>query len=855
MFMISWRTCAWFTMAAALVGCGGGGGGAAPRDSGAQSGDAPTPLPDGNNAATTITGRVTDAMTGTPISGVAVTPPGGTAVVTDADGHFTVTVSTSANAWVLAVAKTGYASTTARVTSSGTIAAGAELVTKIAMKAVSTTVNLDSSSGGTINDPSGAQVVFPAGAFVTKAGAPVSGTVTVNVTPINPFDPVQRTAFPGSYGASKDGMTGQLRSYALMDISATAGGQALTLASGTTADVTFPIDDSIAAPDTIDLWSLDESTGTWKLEGTATRVNIGDKRYYKAQLTHLSWWNCDHFQYQFATVTGQFTTDDAVLKANLANASVTLLIQDSGAGQGDTTFFGSAFSVIASANGTVVLRARARVTLSNGAVGVYTSEIKTIALPGVDRTIDAGAFKLVPDFCGLFNQGYPCNDKCVSAWYTSCPAGSDPQHPCATDNGGCDSHRACAERTVSGQVYAVCGACGTGYIATTAYDCKQLQCPLNNGNCVSNATCTDITTGVTCACKPGYPASGSACVDPCATNNGGCDAHATCGHDASGKTCTCKTGYTGNGTACAPTCSTTCGSHATCTAPNTCTCDGGYMGDGQNCCSSACGTHATCSGPDTCTCTQGYTGDGLTCAPVCTSQCGSHATCTAPDTCACDQGYAGDGSACTPRCTATCDPHATCSAPNTCTCNQGYAGNGTTCMVTTAIDLSTQPTGTDVVSFGSLSSVRALEFHTSTMVTLGSVRVDGLSTNQGTTAKMWIKSGAINLQVTDMYALGSPHLPTATTSTSATFDIPLQTLVTGTYSMVFTVDDQSQNGEWQLRQIDNSSPSVAVGPVTLDSVWGWHGDLDAVNNMATSVSIYDQAYFIIPKVTLTFVGP
>src|SRR5262245_45227566 len=121
--MICWRICAWFMMAAAVVGCGGGGGDVASRDSGAETGDAPPPLPDGNSPAATITGRVTDAMTGTPISGVAVTPPGGSAVMTDTDGQFTVSVSTSANAWVLAVAKTGYASTTTRVTFSGTIAA------------------------------------------------------------------------------------------------------------------------------------------------------------------------------------------------------------------------------------------------------------------------------------------------------------------------------------------------------------------------------------------------------------------------------------------------------------------------------------------------------------------------------------------------------------------------------------------------------------------------------------------------------------------------------------------------------------------------------------------------------------
>ena len=42
-----------------------------------------------------------------------------------------------------------------------------------------------------------------------------------------------------------------------------------------------------------------------------------------------------------------------------------------------------------------------------------------------------------------------------------------------------------------------------------------------------------------------------AAVDPCPINNGGCSADATCTFVNGGRSCTCKTGFTGNGFACA----------------------------------------------------------------------------------------------------------------------------------------------------------------------------------------------------------------------------------------------------------------------------------------------------------------
>jgi len=77
------------------------------------------------------------------------------------------------------------------------------------------------------------------------------------------------------------------------------GGQPLQLATGKTAEVLIPIYTSGAqAGDEIPLWSINEEDGTWVEEGTGTVVLCEDSPTglaMKAQVGHVSWWNCDDF--------------------------------------------------------------------------------------------------------------------------------------------------------------------------------------------------------------------------------------------------------------------------------------------------------------------------------------------------------------------------------------------------------------------------------------------------------------------------------------------------------------------------------------------------------------------------------
>ena len=70
-----------------------------------------------------------------------------------------------------------------------------------------------------------------------------------------------------------------------------ASGEKLQIAKNTIARLTIPIPASVqsSAPSTISLWYVDDQTGLWKEEGTATKNGTN----YIGEVKHFSFWNCD----------------------------------------------------------------------------------------------------------------------------------------------------------------------------------------------------------------------------------------------------------------------------------------------------------------------------------------------------------------------------------------------------------------------------------------------------------------------------------------------------------------------------------------------------------------------------------
>jgi hypothetical protein len=77
---------------------------------------------------------------------------------------------------------------------------------------------------------------------------------------------------------------------------------------------------------------------------------------------------------------------------------------------------------------------------------------------------------------------------------------------------------------------------------------------LGTDNCSADATCTNTTTGFTCACKPGFSGDGVSCadVDECAIGTANCSADATCTNAPGTFSCACNPGFSGDGVTCTP---------------------------------------------------------------------------------------------------------------------------------------------------------------------------------------------------------------------------------------------------------------------------------------------------------------
>jgi hypothetical protein len=893
-----------FTVLFVTLGCGGGGGG------GSKDNDTNTADTLGGDAAgidtvsadgvgldveipgtpVTVTGTVLDLATSLPLAGVTVTGPGAEPTTTDADGNFTLEAESREGLAVRAT-KEGYTAAVVRVSAA---AASSEAVTPfvtISMKVVAATAQLDSAEGGTISDDSGAQVTFPANAFVTKDGQPITGEVTVTITPINPYDPEDLLAFPGGFEAiNEDGEAGLLYSYAVMDISATADGVPLTLAEGTTATVFFPLEAAVDAPETIALWSLDETSGLWKEEGTATRRALEGKRYYEAQIPHLSSWNCDSFNGQVVQVKGTITSFDADLNSALKSNVVWV-------GEGTSYNFtgrfngsgnGLEFSANMPANDFVAFQILGQA----GPQNITFTSNAFFALTPASGTVNLGNILVVKDTCpettlfGLtaITPKASCNGKCVFFTYFCIP-GMDPMHPCATNNGGCLNGRQCVEAPSPLPDTAAkwsCGDCPAGKTPLGLMDCQNTTCAISAGFCDDFATCADSVSGVVCTCKSGYFGSGKSCSAwsnctagqriaaagtattdrSCAaceagtfsttTNAASCTAWGTCaagtyastaGTASSDRVCTACPAGTFSAT----------NNAASCTAKTTCT-------PGQHI-----ATAGTTTTDRTCTACENGTFAATTNAESCSpwTECPGDQYETKPGTASadrgcgdCDEGYMGNGTTCEPTCThVLCGLNATCTAPDTCTCDEGYTGNGTDCnaVMNTTVDIAAGLNGETAWNWASMDSIRAVEFYLGTQLNLTSVTVNGLPSDMAETARIWIKTGAVNLQVTDTFALGTPYAPTATSASSATFTLPTpKQLGFNTYSIVVSVADTDQGFQWEMLQFNNDAPSVTVDSVTLESLWGWRGNVNVDTNTATDVSIYDGFLVQIPRVTLTF---
>jgi hypothetical protein len=236
----------------------------------------------------TLQGNITDE-TGQPSSGVIITVGDKTAT-TDNNGYFRITAAAlDKQASFVLAQKPGYFNAyRSFCATSGTNQIAIQLIKRTLSGTVSAT------SGGTIILSNGAKITLPANGVVNAASnAAYTGTVNVYAAYIDPSDNSIAKTIPGSFMANdKNNNRVSLASYGMLAVELqSSDGQKLQIATGNTATLTTPIPSSLQAkaPATISMWYMNEQTGLWQEEGSATK--IGDN--YVGAVKHFSFWNCD----------------------------------------------------------------------------------------------------------------------------------------------------------------------------------------------------------------------------------------------------------------------------------------------------------------------------------------------------------------------------------------------------------------------------------------------------------------------------------------------------------------------------------------------------------------------------------
>lgn len=276
---LTWAAAPALAVSLLLSACGGDDGGAPPT-TGAETPQAPN---------STVAGTVLDTATGKPVAGVTV-KSGAQTTTSDADGRFSLPVPAGTRT-VLTLNKTAYAE---NVVVTQAVAEQTTTVTAQLLPVAATGV-VDPAAGGSVTVPgSVARVTLPAAALVRADGLPLSGAVTVSVTPIDPA--VNPAYMPGDFRARTTAGLSSIESYGAMTVTlADATGARVDIATGKSATVRIPLSTRGTPTPSIPLFWFDATKGEWVEEGTATLAGTAPDQYYEGTVTHFTTWNADQY--------------------------------------------------------------------------------------------------------------------------------------------------------------------------------------------------------------------------------------------------------------------------------------------------------------------------------------------------------------------------------------------------------------------------------------------------------------------------------------------------------------------------------------------------------------------------------
>lgn len=248
----------------------------------------PNNIPAEQVVTASLQGRVVDEN-GVPVEGVAVTS-GTASTSTDVNGVFSFSgISMSSRFGYVQAVKTGYFTGSKSIVTNG----GASNYVNIQLIPQGTMGSFSAPVGGYIAIQTGDTVTFGDSAVVeASSNAAYTGMVGVYTTYLDPTDSLLYNHMPGDLrGIGTNGYETALQSFGLADVVLQdASGNALQLASGKTATLTWTIPTSLQsiAPATVPLWYFNDTTGRWIQQGSAIRLG----NTYVGQVSHFTWWTC-----------------------------------------------------------------------------------------------------------------------------------------------------------------------------------------------------------------------------------------------------------------------------------------------------------------------------------------------------------------------------------------------------------------------------------------------------------------------------------------------------------------------------------------------------------------------------------
>lgn len=255
----------------------------------------------------------------------AVVHAGGETVMTDTRGYFRINnASLTKNASTVTAEKSGYFK-------AYRVFGATSGLNQVVIKLIPKTLvgKISAATGGTVTLSNGAKVSLSANGVVKATGSQAySGDINVYSQYIDPAAADISSIIPGSLLArDKDDRQVLLKSYGMIAVELeSTSGEKLQIASGKNAVLTMPIPASLqsTAPSTIALWYVDEQTGIWKEEGSATK----NGNIYSGEVKHFSYWNCDVSAGPTVSITGKFLLPNG---SPLINGHISIRLSNEGA--------------------------------------------------------------------------------------------------------------------------------------------------------------------------------------------------------------------------------------------------------------------------------------------------------------------------------------------------------------------------------------------------------------------------------------------------------------------------------------------------------------------------------------------